>query len=126
MFDPSDPDRVHSIFDWDMATLGDPLVELGTLLSYWPSGTADRAGSPTIALDMSAFPGRDDLVARYAGAGFDVSDLQWYVAFAEWKLAVVLQQLFRRFEVGQTQDDRFARMGDSVDQVIERARRSLP
>ena len=75
---------------------------------------------------MSRFPGREDLVSRYAAAGFDVQDLQWYVAFAEWKLAVVLQQLFRRFEVGQTQDERFARMGESVDRLIETARASLP
>lgn len=126
MFDPDEPDRVHSIFDWDMATLGDPLVELGTLLSYWPSDRGGGAGSPTIELDMSRFPERADLVARYARAGFDVRDLQWYVAFAEWKLAVVLRQLFRRFEVGQTQDERFARMGESVDRVIETARESLP
>lgn len=126
MFDPGEPDRVHSIFDWDMATLGDPLVELGTLLSYWPSGEGGGAGSPTIQLDMSRFPGREALVSRYAAAGFDVQDLHWYIAFAEWKLAVVLQQLFRRFEVGQTQDERFARMGASVDRIIETARESLP
>ncbi len=126
MFDPADPDRVHSIFDWDMATVGDPLVELGTLLGYWPSGSNGGAGSPTITLDMSRFPGREEVVSRYAAAGFDVSDLQWYVAFAEWKLAVVLQQLFRRFETGQTEDERFARMGESVDRVIETARGSLP
>lgn len=123
MFDPASPDRVQSVFDWDMATLGDPLVELGTLLGYWPRGEGGCAGSPTIALDMSTFPQRGELVERYvAGAGFDVSDLPWYEAFALWKLAVVLQQLFRRFEIGQSQDRRYARFADTIPQLLEEAR----
>lgn len=123
MFDPGDPDRVQSIFDWDMATLGDPLVELGTLLGYWPRGDAGGAGSPTIALDMSAFPQRSELVERYAaGTGFDLSDLPWFEAFALWKLAVVLQQLFRRFETGQSEDPRYARFADAIPQLLEETR----
>ena len=125
MFDPANPDRVQSIFDWDMATLGDPLVELGTLLGYWPRGADNRAGSPTIALDMSAFPPASELVARYAAAGFDVSDLRWYEAFALWKLAVVLQQLFRRYETGQSADERFARFGAAIPQLLEETRTVL-
>jgi len=126
MFDPENPDRVQSIFDWDMATLGDPLIELGTLLGYWPRGEgSDRAGSPTIALDMSAFPAAPELVARYEAAGFDVSDLRWYEAFALWKLAVVLQQLFRRYETGQSADERFAGFGAGIPKLLEDSRVAL-
>lgn len=125
MFDPDKPDRVDSIFDWDMATLGDPLVELGTLLGYWPQNGNGRSDFPTIALDMSAFPDRSELVKRYAAAGFDVSDVPWYEAFALWKLAVVLRQLFRRFELGQSKDDRFAKFEQSIPHLLELSRSSL-
>lgn len=121
MFDAQDPDRVQSIFDWDMATLGEPLVELGTLLSYWrePSDAFDRA--PTVALNMRKFPTRADLVTRYEQAGFDVERMDWYEAFALWKLAVVLQQLYRRFELGQTEDPRFERLERYIPQILEGA-----
>lgn len=107
MFEVNNPDRVSTILDWDMTTLGDPLIELGTLLSYWAQAddTSDR--SPTIALDMTRFPSRASLVERYAEHGAEVSQIAWYEAFGLWKQAVVLQQLYKRFENGETQDTRF-------------------
>ncbi|MGH0037987.1 MAG: phosphotransferase family protein [Myxococcota bacterium] len=123
MFAPENPDRVASIFDWDMATIGDPLVELGTLLSYWPRGPGGDAGSPTIDLDMSRFPERFELVERYAAAsGFDIEELPWYEGFALWKLAVVLQQLYRRYQTGQSADERFARFPGAIPRLLESAR----
>ncbi|WP_040496096.1 phosphotransferase family protein [Ilumatobacter nonamiensis] len=118
MFTPGDPDRVSSIFDWDMATLGDPLVDLGTLLGYWkePADPTDRA--PTIALDMTGFPSRDSIVERYAAAGHDVEHVQWYEAFALWKHAVVLAQLNHRFVVGDSTDERLRVLGDHVEPIL--------
>lgn len=107
MFESSNPDRVATILDWDMTTLGDPLIELGTLLSYWQQVDDDADRSPTIDLDMAKFPSRDKLVTRYENHGADVSDIDWYEAFGLWKQAVVLQQLYRRFENGETKDERF-------------------
>jgi len=106
MFDPTNPDRVATILDWDMTTIGDPLIELGTLLSYWrePGDATNR--SPTVDLDMSGFPSRGSLVARYADSGVDVSNVGWYEAFGLWKQAVVLQQLFSRYASGESQDER--------------------
>ena len=108
MFDSINPDRVATILDWDMTTIGDPLIELGTLLSYWrESGDAtDRA--PTIDLDMSGFPSRRALVDRYASSGADVTNIDWYEAFGLWKQAVVLKQLFHRYDTGESQDPRMA------------------
>jgi len=108
MFDPANPDRVTTILDWDMTTMGDPLIELGTLLSYWrePGDATNR--SPTIDLDMSGFPTRSALVARYARSDIDVSNVDWYEAFGLWKQAVVLQQLFSRYENGESKDERMA------------------
>jgi len=121
MFTPGDPDRVSSIFDWDMATLGDPLVDLGTLLGYWkvPTDPTDRA--PTIALDMTGFPSHDDIIERYASAGHHVEHVGWYEAFALWKHAVVLAQLHHRFVVGDSTDDRLRGLGDHIEPIVELA-----
>ena len=121
-FDPGNPDRVKSIFDWDMATLGDPLIDLGTLLNYWPEpdDPAPRATRPTGAAD--AFPSRAEITARYASiTGLDMSAVHWYEAFALWKTAVVVQQIYIRFKRGQTQDARFASYNERVPVLLEAA-----
>lgn len=125
MFDAADPDRVQSIFDWDMATLGDPLIELGTLLGYWREPNDDFNRAPTIDLDMSAFPARSSLVERYAQSGIDVSTIDWYEAFALWKHAAVLQQLFARFESGESKDQRSRDFPLFIPQLIDGAGRLL-
>jgi aminoglycoside phosphotransferase (APT) family kinase protein len=122
-FDPADPDRVRSIFDWDMATLGDPLVDLGTLLGYWaePSDSADR--SPTNSLtNQPGFPTRRELAERYAARRrVPLESIRWYEAFALWKTAVVLQQIYIRFVRGQTRDERFRALGSRVPTLVELA-----
>ena len=116
-FDPADPDRVQSIFDWDMTTLGDPLVDLGTLLNYWPD-PADPPESPRGAHPgerLMGLPTRGEVVERYAErSGTDVSSIAWYEAFAQWKTAVVVQQLYNRYARGETKD---VRMADKADRV---------
>lgn len=121
-FDPSNPDRVKSIFDWDMATLGDPLIDLGTLLGYWPEpgDPAPRAARPAGAQD--AFPSRAEVIDRYAATtGLDMQRIGWYEAFALWKTAVVVQQIYIRYKRGQTQDERFASYADRVPVLLEAA-----
>jgi len=119
MFEPDNPDRVATILDWDMTTLGDPLIELGTLLSYWRESDDQFNRSPTIDLDMSRFPSRSSLVERYASAGADVADIGWYEAFGLWKQVVVLQQLYRRLELGETQDVRFKRFPSYIPAMLD-------
>ena len=119
-FDPADPDRVTALFDWDMTTLGDPLFDLGTLLGYWteaqaPGGTT---GSNSIMGDPG-FPSRDEVAERYARrSGIDLATVDWYEAFALWKTAVVVQQIFIRYKRGQTQDERFADMDQRVPVLL--------
>ncbi len=108
-FDPADPDRVQSIFDWDMTTLGEPLIDLGTLLNYWPDPTdppnAGRVSHQGL-LEMG-LPTRAEITARYAErTGIETSDAAWYEAFAQWKTGVVIQQLHRRWERGESTDPR--------------------
>lgn len=119
MFEDGKPDRVASIFDWDMASLGDPLVDLGTLIGYW-KGHADPVNrAPTITLDMTNFPPRDELIERYASAGHNVDNIEWYEAFALWKHAVVLKQLHHRSLDVDTTDERLAELGQYVTPLIE-------
>lgn len=88
-----DPDlRVLAVIDWEMATLGDPLADLGLFLVYWDlAGESDNALSTAMG-PAAGFPAGDHLAAHYAErTGADLSDLDWYVAFGAFKLAVVLE-----------------------------------
>ncbi len=100
-----------AVFDWDMATRGDPLVDLGTLLAYW----ADPDG-PTYpvfgerAVTLAPYLTKRDLVAQYAKhTGFDVSRVRYYEGLALYRIAVIIEQIYARFVAGQTSDRRFAR-----------------
>jgi aminoglycoside phosphotransferase (APT) family kinase protein len=115
-FDPADPDRVKSVFDWDMATLGDPLVDLGTLLAYTPQpdDPEEIQGAVRYPAELE-LPSRAEVVAHYADrTGADVSGITWYLAFARWKTATVYQQLANRVLAGNSQDARNAQLGNTV------------
>jgi aminoglycoside phosphotransferase (APT) family kinase protein len=122
-FDPTDPDRVKSIFDWDMTTLGEPLVDLGTLLGYWAQQDDGADRSPTNALtNRPGFPTRAELAERYAERrGTPLESIRWYEAFAIWKTAVVLQQIHIRWVRGQTEDARFEALGSRVPILVTMA-----
>jgi aminoglycoside phosphotransferase (APT) family kinase protein len=98
---PTLPGRIVAVLDWEMSTLGDPLTDLGTLLAYWSEATDDavvaaaRVMAPVTAAE--GFPSRSEIVERYAvRTGFDVSGVEWYQAFAYFKLAVVCQGIAAR------------------------------
>lgn len=111
MLDPDDPTRILAILDWEMATVGDPLIDLGLLLCYWPEpGDFEITGSALAR--VTAGPGwmtRAEIVEHYAAcSGRQVQDIRWYHIFAIFKLAVVIQQIYHRYQSGQTSDSRFA------------------
>jgi aminoglycoside phosphotransferase (APT) family kinase protein len=98
---PTVPGRIVAVLDWEMSTLGDPLTDLGTLLAYWSEASDDavlaaaRVMAPVTAAD--GFPTRAQVVGRYAEkTGLDVSGIEWYQAFAYFKLAVVCQGIAAR------------------------------
>lgn len=115
-FDPANPDRVRSVFDWDMATLGDPLIDLGTLLHYVPAdGDPDNIQGGVRYPKGLVLPSQAEVAARYAErTGADVSGITWYLAFARWKTATVYQQLANRALRGESQDARNAGLGATV------------
>ena len=121
MFDPADPDRVTAFFDWDMTTLGDPLVDLGTLLNYWPE-PGDRAQRGHEGMDRMGLPTRAEVREIYGRAtGLDVSQAGWFEAFALWKSVTVVQQLHHRWVVGDSTDPRMETIAARVPALIEEA-----
>jgi len=120
--------RISAILDWEMATLGDPLVDLGILALYWniadlPGGT----GAVPSAVDPDAgYATFDELVDAYAErAGIAVPDLRWYRAFAAYKLAVILEGINFRYRAGDTVGEGFDRMGELVEPLAELGRQTL-
>jgi aminoglycoside phosphotransferase (APT) family kinase protein len=128
VLDPDDLAHVRAVLDWEMATLGDPLMDLGSSLAYWaepgdPPAMIAVAGGPTAA------PGamrRSEIVDRYANAaGVDVGDMVFQYTFGLFKLAVIAQQIYHRYHHGLTNDKRFAdfgvgalMLGDAAQRVI--------
>jgi aminoglycoside phosphotransferase (APT) family kinase protein len=124
MLERADPGRVVAVLDWEMATLGDPLVDVGILLCYWPEADDPPVRRQSISA-VTAEPGflrRAEILARYAAAaGRDVSRIAFYETFALFKVAVVVQQIYVRYHRGQTKDPRFATFEDRVAGLAEAA-----
>ena len=117
MLDALDVGRVVGVFDWEMAAVGDPLVDLGILLCYWvhTSTAAQRDTSVTSVTHREGWFRREEILERYgARTRLDLSNITFYEVFAVFKLAVVLQQIFYRYSRGQTDDPRFATLGERV------------
>jgi aminoglycoside phosphotransferase (APT) family kinase protein len=121
-------DRLSAIFDWELATIGDPLADLGYLVTSWA-----QAGDPettiaslTTVTRQPGFPTRDDLVGRYEErSGRSMRDLRWYMTLALWKSAVFLEGSYKRRLAGNTDDPFFDRLKDGVPEIAERARRTM-
>ncbi len=107
----SDAGEMVAVFDWDMATRGDPLVDLGTLLAYWAdpdSPTYPIFGERAVAI--APVMSKRRVVARYATrTGHDVSAVRYYEGLALYRIAVIIEQIYARYVAGQTSDVRFAR-----------------
>jgi len=113
MFDYADVGRISGIFDWEMSTIGDPLIDMGMVLNYWrEAGDPGEASATAAHTTMPGFMTRNELIQRYAAkTGRDVSHIAFYWAWAHWKNATVMEQIYARYVRGQTSDPRFALMG---------------
>jgi aminoglycoside phosphotransferase (APT) family kinase protein len=116
------------VLDWEMCTIGDPLSDLGTTLAYWvdaddPEELKVLRWSPT---DAAGSLTRQQLAERYAlRTGRDVSHLRFYLAFAYFKIAVIVQQIYFRYHQGLTRDERFASMPAVVEALLRAAARTI-
>ena len=123
MLDAANPSRVVAVFDWEMAALGDPLVDLGILLAYWvPNAPQEQRDALTTVTTLPGWLTPVELIDRYAArTNRDLTALRFFEVFALFKIAVVIQQIFYRFVQGQTADARFANFGERVIYLARRA-----
>jgi aminoglycoside phosphotransferase (APT) family kinase protein len=120
LLDAQNPAKIVALLDWDMCTYGDPLMDLGYVLALWPEVNDPKEfrawGMPTW---RDGFPSRRDVITRYAAAtGFDVSHVAWYHIFNIFRFAAILQQIYKRYDAGQTHDERFAPFGMQANGLI--------
>jgi aminoglycoside phosphotransferase (APT) family kinase protein len=122
-----EPSRCVAVYDWDMATRGDPLADLGTVLSVWHD-PGEAPGFPSaMPVHLPGFLGRQAAARRYGERrGCDLAALDYYVVFGTFKMAVVLQQIYFRYHRGQTQDARFAGMGEGARALFRLAAARRP
>lgn len=117
MLDERDPTNVVAVLDWEMCTIGDPLMDLGTTLGYWLEPSDDPVWR-AMSFQPTTAPGsltRREVAERYAArTGRDVSNMLFYYAFALLKIGVIVQQIHERYVRGVTSDPRFAKLDEVV------------
>ena len=128
VLDPADPTRIIGVLDWEMSTVGDPLMDLGTSLSYWVEATDDDEFQ-VVRWGPTSLPGsltRRELADRYADkSGQDLSNVLHYYVYGLFKTAVVLQQIYYRYKHGFTNDERFAPLIHGVRVLCDRGVRAI-
>jgi aminoglycoside phosphotransferase (APT) family kinase protein len=118
------PARIAAIFDWELATIGDPLADVGYLVATWsqPGDPDDVPFSFDDATRRPGFPTHEELIARYeAATGRSLSDVRWYSTLALWKAAVFLEGSYKRRLAGTTDDPFFDTLKTGVPAIAERA-----
>ena len=124
MFAAGAPARLCAVFDWEMATIGDPLADIGYMCATW-----SEAGDPPVGrfelgrvTRAEGFPTRAELIARYEErSGREVSDLAWYTTLALWKSVVFMEGNYRRAIEGRTDDPYLKSFGEGVTELAARA-----
>jgi len=124
----ADTADIAAILDWEMSTIGDPLVDLGMFGLYWNVGALPGAAAalPSAIDPAAGYPSFDELVDAYAvRSGIAVPDLSWYGAFAAYKLGVIAEGIHFRFGRGETVGSGFDRIGALVGPIAEEGLRQL-
>ena len=126
VLDPDNLSIVRAVLDWEMATVGDPLMDLGAALAYWVQADDD----PIFVMfrrqpsDLPGMPTREEIVAHYLDrTGLALPEVGWqfYEVFGLFRLAVIAQQIWFRYRAGQTSNPAFAQFGAAVNYLIARA-----
>ncbi|MDN5916553.1 MAG: phosphotransferase family protein [Pseudonocardia sp.] len=122
MYAPGAPARLAAIIDWEMTTIGDPLLDLGWALLGWPGEEPDPASISYI--DISGMPRRSELLAHYEEvSGRSTEDIEYYLVLANWKLAVVLEKSYAAFVRGEPVDPKVEAFGQIVLDLLGTAAR---
>jgi aminoglycoside phosphotransferase (APT) family kinase protein len=116
MFEVGESLRVNAVLDWEMTTIGDPLVDVGLTLCYW------RLGSVSSATKSGGLYTREQFLDRYyEKTGRNLAFVHWYEILGVFKLAVILQQIYFRYHHGHTKDERFSRFDKRVSDLVNDA-----
>jgi aminoglycoside phosphotransferase (APT) family kinase protein len=122
MMAPDDPGKIVAVLDWEMSTLGDPLADLGLFLLYWGNAGAQIIATGSAIDAKAGFLTADEIVERYAQqSGRPVDALDWYVVFASYKLAIIVEGIHARYKMGKTLGEGFDAMGQTVVALIDGA-----
>jgi aminoglycoside phosphotransferase (APT) family kinase protein len=125
MLDPTHPRDIIGVLDWEMATLGDPMMDLGGSMAYWVQA-GDDPEFHSLRRQPSHVPGmltRREVVAYYGErSGWSVDNFDFYEVFGLFRLMVIIQQIYRRFVLGQTTNPRFADFGQAAAYLGQRCR----
>ncbi|MEL6864901.1 MAG: phosphotransferase family protein [Bacteroidota bacterium] len=127
VLDAQDWTRVIAVLDWEMATIGDPLMDLGTSIGYWvdpddPPIMSQLRLSPTT---LAGNPTRSEIVQMYAQkSGRDLDQVVFYYAYGLFKIGVIVQQIYARYKKGLTKDPRFAALIHAVKACAQMASRA--
>lgn len=120
--------QIIGVLDWEMATIGDPLMDLGTSLGYW-TDPDDPPDVQALSFGLTSLPGnlnRRQIAERYARqSGRDLGDICFYYVYGLFKITVIIQQIYARYKAGFTTDERFARLGAVVRILARTAGRAI-
>lgn len=122
MLDVTDPARIVAVLDWEMCTVGDPLIDLGLFLTYWTMKGGNQQSTLRAVTNGPGWMTREEIIEQYRSmSGHDVSQISFYETFASFKVAVVVQQIYFRYARGQTRDERFRNLDVLVRELIHTA-----
>ncbi len=126
LLDPDNLSQIRGVLDWEMATVGDPLMDVGAMLAYWME---DRDGPSARLYNVTWLPGmltRQEVADRYARqSGRYLSGIMFYYVFGLFKNAVITQQIYNRWKQGHSQDPRFGKLLPLITELAEKAEQAI-
>jgi aminoglycoside phosphotransferase (APT) family kinase protein len=126
VLDPEDLSHILAVLDWEMATVGSPLMDLGTTLAYWAEAGDSEALKPFNLTWLEGNLTREQVLERYSlKTGTDVSGFLFYYVFGSFKIAVIVQQIYARYKKGLSSDPRFATLVYVVKACAQNAIRAI-
>jgi len=121
VFDEQTIGQINGVLDWELSTIGDPLTDVGSAVAYWGESGDPNMGI-SIVTNQPGFFSRREFIEEYSKlSGRDMSDISFYVAFGFYKLAVILQQIYYRWKIGELKDERFHDLNQAVANLFELA-----
>ncbi len=124
MFSAVNPGEVVGVFDWEMSTIGDPLTDIASAIAYWQGADDEDTGIKSISTGPGFFSRREMLELYASKSGRDVSHIDYYLTFAFYKIAVILQQIYYRWKIGEAKDERFGKLNVGIKNLLDQAARA--